>query len=93
MSDGVDLRELAGMEEAEPQEQQELTDQDLLDQRNEADPVLAMLSAQIFDMGNLMKDVLQRLDLLERSVGYLLDQDEGIQKRMKEVKEVAEANE
>lgn len=56
------------VEETEQAERspEELNVDELVAEISKADPVLGMLSAKIFDMGNVLADVVRRLEVAER---------------------------
>lgn len=100
---GVDISEFTKEEESgesentnKPQTLDEalaennLNHQELIEELGKEDPVLAMITAQIFDMGNVVGALVNRLDRLERHVGYLLSNDKGVQDKMAEAKKEAD---
>jgi len=91
---GIDFSELTQSPEQATtpeiaEEQNDMTMETLIEELKKADPVLAMMAAQVFDMGTTLADLVQKFDLVEDYVGYLLSKDPEMQAKMKAQEDTA----
>ena len=69
------------------------TDEDLIKELTNSDPILGMLVARIFDFGRALSEMNARIDILDKYVGHLMLKDDDFSNKIKEVTEGLEEKE